>query len=73
MLENGIIALFQLCYGGFAAVGPSGGPSEGLFDVNGRYLAPDFDSNTVEQGRPRHNSELIKLMPFGTCKSKLFR
>jgi hypothetical protein len=48
--------LFHLRDGGFVAVGPSGGPSEGLFGVKGTHLAPDSDSNTTESGRPRHNS-----------------
>ena len=38
------------------AVGPSVGPSEGLFGVKGTRLGSDSGSNTPELGRPRHNS-----------------
>ena len=48
--------LFHLQYGGFAAVGLSGGPSKGLFGVKGTQPAPDSDLKTPESGRPRNNS-----------------
>ena len=48
--------LFHLHYGGFAAVGLSGGPSKGLFGVKGTQPAPDSDLKTPESGRPRNNS-----------------
>ena len=59
MLEEGTEErLFNQHEGGFVAVGFSGGPSRGLFGVKGTRPPPDSGSNTLEVGRPRHNSGL---------------
>ncbi len=55
------VRLFHLHDEGFAAVGPSGGPSKGLFGVKGTHPAPVSDLKTPESGRPRNNSCLLMV------------
>jgi hypothetical protein len=44
----------------FSVVGPSGGPSKGLFGVKGTHPAPHSDLKTSESARPRNNSGYLE-------------